>query len=382
MAELVEIVPWQESPPLMEKLRECVATSDNFRAWMQMPEWVTFRWRPFTKIFIATLRDSQSGDLLAVTPLVEHKEPLGFSIAGQGLATVRVSGLLLNGNVPLFPCSDEYYEALCRAALEMPSVDCLYILGVPKISPFWRFLTKAQKTHPQWLFYTPGYECYRYFYIDMTTSYDEYLRKFKATTRQKFRGRLRQLEKEVGGRLDLVRVRDAADVPQFLAAAHAIAKKSWQRGLIGFDVDQPANRQDLLESMARQGVLRSYLLRSGEKVFAFLVGFQSNGVYYAHETAFDEAYACTRFSPGQLLFYLVIKDCFEINKPNIFHFGPGEYWYKGLFANQSGEEVAIMILKNSAANRVKVTAHRLFRKSIEMIKSGIAGKVPATQKRS
>ena len=121
--------------------------------------------------------------------------------------------------------------------------------------------------------------------------------------------------------------------------------------------------------MARQGILRSYLLRSGEKIFASLIGFQVNGVYYAAETAFDESYAGTRFSPGQTLFYLAIKDCFEINKPSIFYFGSGEYWYKHLFANKMGEEVDAIILKYSVANRAKVLAHNSLQKIIQMIKA-------------
>ena len=311
-----------------------------------MPEWVDYRWRPFTKTYVATLRDTRSGDLLAVTPLVEGEYLLRFSSAGWEIGTIRFNGLLLNGNVPLFPPSDEYYEALCHAALAMPSVDCLYMLGVPKTSPFWSFLTKAREVYPQWLIYTPQFESNRYLYIDMTMSYDEYLSKFKSKTLQTFRRKLRLLEKEGGGKLELLRVRSADEVSQFLVAAHAIAKKSWQRHLIDLKVDQPARRQELLESMARQGVLRSYLLRSGETIIAFLVGFQLNGIFYFHETAFDPEYE--RFSPGQSLLYLTIKDCFETDKPNIFHFGTGESYYKHLFANRVGEEVTIMILRNSA----------------------------------
>jgi Acetyltransferase (GNAT) domain len=367
MAVVVEIVPWQELPPLAKKLQECVANSDNFRAWMQIPEWLTFRWKPLTKILIAALRDAQTGDLLAVTPLIEHKDQLRCSIVGRGI-NLGVSGLLLAGGLPAFPNSDEYYEALCRDVLAIQSVDCLYVTS-PKTSSFWRFLAKAQQAHSRdWLLYTPR-DCYRYFYIDMRTSYHEYLCKFKGTTRQKLRGKLRQLEKATGGRLELLRICDAADTPQFIAAAQTIAEKSWQRRLMGFHVDQPRNRQHFLESMARQGVLRSYLLMSGEKLLAFLIGFQLNGMYYAHETAFDNSYAGSRFSPGQLLFYLTIKDCFEMNKPSMFYFGPGEYWYKNLFSNQIGEEVDVMILRNSVANRTKVMAHRSFRKIIQMIRT-------------
>jgi hypothetical protein len=382
MAGLVEIIPWQESAHLLEKLRESATASDSYRAWMQLPEWVAFRWRPVTNTFIATLRDVPSGGLLAATPLVEHNDPLRFSIAGQELGTFEIKGLLMNGGVPAFPHSECYYEALCQAALAMPSVDCLHVSSLPKISPFWRFLMHSQHTHPEWLFYMPGFDYYRYFYIDMNMSYQDYLHKFKPTTLQKFRNRLRQLEKLVGGRVDLVSIRDPAEVSQFLAVAHSIAEKSWQRSLLGLNVDQPAARRELLESMARQGVLRSYLLRLGEKFVAFLIGFQSNGVYYTHETAFDQYYAGTRFSPGQLLFYLSIKDCFERDKAKIFYLGPGEYWYKNLFSNQSGEEVGIMILKNNAENQAKVMAHRIFRASINLVKRQLDPETQAAIRRA
>ena len=202
-----------------------MTASDNFRACLQTPEWVSYRWRPFTKTYVATLRDTRSGDLLAVTPLVEGEYRLSFSSAGWKIGTIRFNGLLLNGNVPLFPPSDEYYEALCHAALAMPSVDCLYTLGVPKTSPFWAFLTKARKAYPQLLSYTPEFEFNRYLYIDMTMSYDEYLSKFKSKTLKNRKRQLRLLEEEVGGSVELVRVRSTDDARQFLAAADAIAKE-------------------------------------------------------------------------------------------------------------------------------------------------------------
>jgi CelD/BcsL family acetyltransferase involved in cellulose biosynthesis len=368
MATRVEIVSLQESPALLQKWREYVRTSDNFRACLQIPEWVYYRWKSCTKTFLATLRDSHTGDLLAVTPLVENKCPLLFSIAGRELATIRVSGLLLNGNVPLFPPSDDSYDALCQAALDMP-IDCLYMLGVPKTSPFWDFLTRARERHQGWLFYTPYFDSNRYLYIDMAISYDKYLSEFKAKTLQTIRRKLRLLEKEVGGKLGVKRIRSPNDVPQFLTEAHAIAKKSWQKQLIDFDVDQPVGRQALLESMAQLGVLRSYVLGSSEKVVAYLIGFQLNGLFYFHEMAFDGAYG--RFSPGLCMLYHIIKDCFEIDKPNIFHFGTGEMAYKSLFANRSGDEVTIMIFRKTFTNRAKVGAHQIFRKSIDAIKSRI-----------
>jgi hypothetical protein len=102
----VEIVPLQGSACLVEKWRECVTKADNFRAWMQTPEWLDFHWRPYAKTYLAMLRDGPSGDPIAVTPLVEKACPLQFSIAGRVLAKIPINGVLVIGNVPLFPPSD------------------------------------------------------------------------------------------------------------------------------------------------------------------------------------------------------------------------------------------------------------------------------------
>jgi hypothetical protein len=240
------------------------------------------------------------------------------------------------------------------------------MLGVPTSSPFWQFLLQT-RDDPRWLVYTPGQSRHRYLYIDMSMSYGEYLGKFKTRTLQTFRRKLRLLEKELGSRLELARVCSPDHVAYFLACARPIAEKSWQRHLIDLDVDQPADRQGVLESMAREGMLRSYLLRSGDRILAFLVGFQLNGSFYFHETAYDSAWA--RFSPGQSLLYLIIKDCFEVDAPQRFYFGTGEAYYKHLFANRVGDEVTLMILKRNAANHAKIMSHQLFRKSIELLRS-------------
>jgi hypothetical protein len=365
MAVRVDVVPWRESPALLDKWRECVATSDNFRACLQVPEWVDYRWKPFTSVYMASLRDAQTDELFAVTPLVENEYRLRFSSAGLNLGSINLKGFLLNGNIPLFPNSHEYYEALCDGVLGIPWVECIYMLGVPTSSPFWKYLTKAPELHSRWLHYTPYLRPAKYLFIDMAMSYDEYLRKFKSKTRQTFARKLRHLEKESGGNLELVRVSTVEQVESFLRAAHAIAKVTWQHHLVDLDVDQPAQREEVLQSMARRGLLRCYLLRSKGQPIAFLIGFQTNDLFYFHETGFDPSYA--DLSPGLVLLNLVIKDCFENEKPSVFHFGTGESYYKNLLANRSGEEHTILIIRNNSRFRAKIAAHRLFIKSTELL---------------
>jgi lauroyl/myristoyl acyltransferase len=164
-----------------------------------------------------------------------------------------------------------------------------------------------------------------------------------------------------------VRVRASTDVASFLAAAQKIATKTWQRNLIGLDISDAAGRQQLLEQMAEQGMLRCYLLEVGGQAIAFEVAFQINGIFYFYEGGYDVAWA--RFSPGQTMIYQVIQDCFEFDRPRICYFGPGMAYYKDLFANKVAEEVTLIIVKNKIANRAKIMAHYLFRSTLHAMKS-------------
>jgi hypothetical protein len=325
---------------------------------------VRYRWKPRANVLLAVLRETATNALLGVTPLVENKYDLPLSVGSKTLGNVHLNGLLLNGNVPLFPASAQSYETLCDAALNMPAVDCLYMLGVPTSSQFWQFLADAQ-TYQRWLFYSPQPES-RYYYINMPHSYNEYCAQFKPKMLKNIHRELRLLESGARGHLDLVRVTDLDQVPSFLAEAGRVAEKSWQRHLVDLHLDANADRRELLEATALQGILRCYLQKCGHHPCAFVIGWQLNGLFYFHETAYDPAWA--PYSPGKSLLHLIIRDCFETNRPTIFHFGPGEAPYKKWLANSVGHETTLILLKRNAVNRAKIRVHRLFRKGVDVLK--------------
>lgn len=369
MTVSVELMPHDDlvPPNISARWQECVRTSSDFRACLQTPEWFGYRWNSPAKRYLAVLWDSENPTPLGVTPIVRNTYSVPFSLAGRSIGAVSFEGVLLNGNVPLFPAQGEHYRKLCNSILSMPTTECLYMLGVPTSSPFWKFLGEWRKENPDLLFYLPGHERNRYFYIDMPKSHEAYLKKFKAKTVQTFRRKMRLLEKATGAPIELEKIVDAGQVSAFLSTARQISNKSWQRWLVGIEMDQSANRQELLESFAQQGVLRCYVLKSNNHPLAYAIGFQFNKVMYFQSTAYDPNWA--QFSPGQSLLYLMIKDCFESRKPEIFHFGTGEAHYKELFSNQTGDEVTLMVLKRTFANRAKISCHTLFRKGLGAIKS-------------
>jgi hypothetical protein len=257
MAAVVEIIPWlQDSDsPIEKQWRELTRTSNNLSACLATPEWLLYRWKPRANVFLAVLRERTTNVLLGVTPMVQNKHefPL-FSFGTKVLYKVSLNGLLLNGGVPLFCASDQGYESLCEAALNMPKIDCLYLFGVPTTSEFGEFLAR-ENNHQQWLRHSVKPQK-KYFYINMMKTYDEYCAQFNPKVFRNIRRELRLLESESGGHLDLIRVTAPDQVPFFLAEAPLIAEKSWQHNLIDLHFNAPGGRRELLESMALQGVLR------------------------------------------------------------------------------------------------------------------------------
>ena len=313
------------------------------------------------------LRDSNNDSPVAATPLVQNNYSLVFSIAGKKLGQCSVAGYLILGNVPLLPESDPAYIALLEQLMADRSVESVQMMGVPNCSRFWKFLEEVEKSTRAYIFYKPEQPSHRYYWIELPSSFEEYAKKFNSKERYNLKRELSLLQKQAGIPLELMRVSNADQVATFLANSRSVAEKSWQRHLVGLEVNQSGTRQELLESMARQGILRSYQLKAGGKVCAYAVGFQFGGVFYFYETAYDDLYA--KCSPGKCLVNLILHDLFQADPPRIFYFGPGDASYKKWFANRSDDEVTLLILKNTVANRAKVLAHRTFRRCVEMSKA-------------
>jgi hypothetical protein len=176
--------------------RRCARTSSNFRACLQTPEWFSYRWQGASNRYLAILRENDD-KVLAVTPLVRNGFDLRISISKLSIGGVRLEGVLINGNVPLFPERDTYYQGLCEAILAIPLVDCVYVLGVPLAEPFAEFLKCARQKRYGWLLYMPEQRTQKYFYIDMRGSFSQYLTKFSAKTLKKIRYRIPAIERRL-----------------------------------------------------------------------------------------------------------------------------------------------------------------------------------------
>ena len=351
------------SSEICAKWREAISQSANFRVALQTPEWAAYRSGFAGRLTLCIMR-TQEGGIVGVTPLLENSHSLGFSVGRKSLLNVPAKGLLLMGNLPLMPAEarESFFEALAAKT----TCDSVHILGIPRGAEFDTFL-QSLGTHREspWLFYRLE-PSQRYYYIQMLGSLEEYVKQFGSKARYNLKREAKLLKARGGGELELARITRPEQVGAFLQEARAIASKSWQKFLVGLALDESANRQELLTSMAIQGILRAYVLRCGGIPCAYGIGFQLNGIFYFYETAYDEEWS--NVSPGKVMIYLLLQDLFAHEPPHTFYFGPGDAHYKRWFANASGDEVTWLVLRKTFSNRVKIAVHRGFRSLVERLK--------------
>jgi hypothetical protein len=176
--------------------------------------------------------------------------------------------------------------------------------------------------------------------IRFPESPDAYWSQFSSKTRSTFRRKTRKI-----GAITFERITRADQVADFLEAAHAISRNSWQTERLGLRVHNDEVERRQLETLAEKGALRSYLLRKEGCPAAFLVGNQFRGYFNYEEVGYDRNLA--QDSPGQVLLVQAIDDLLEHDSPAWLDFGGGDADYKRLFANHRSSSGNVLLVPRS-----------------------------------
>ena len=168
--------------------------------------------------------------------------------------------------------------------------------------------------------------------LDLSGSFDEYLRAMSSDTRYNLLRRKRKLEEHAGAGLELLCFTRPDQVADLLERVDAIHGQSWQAATFGRSNRATKAERGRLEHLSAEGWMRSYVLQSGGTSVAFVVGFQYKGTFHHEETAYDRAWA--GWGPGSVLNLMLIEDLFRENPPSVLDFGFGDNEYKRIFSNR------------------------------------------------
>jgi GNAT superfamily N-acetyltransferase len=356
---------------LRQKWEQLLESSDNLDLLYQYPQWFDHLVATDpndTRLLLGVVKND-TGILTGISPIRVGRYSLKFDISSYALWKTNLRTAFILGSQPLLPPDERLYDRLFTALWEnLPECDCIYMDTVPTESFLWQYLDKSKWLLELWIPHVvDGIQNHHALLLPPT--FEEYLSKFKSKTRNTFKRKVKRLREQGGGRLEMLRVDSEDQVQAFLEGAASVARHSWQQKRLGTRIDNSRQHSENLTDLAGRGILRSYLLICGDKSCAFLLGYQFRGVYHYVEVAYDQSFS--KFSPGTVLLYLLIEDLTYHNPPNRVNFGIGHASYKQEFGNVHFKDASVLLLRKNIPNKIRQSAHSLFRSCISTIKRQI-----------
>jgi len=281
-----------------------------------------------------------------------HPTPIDFTIGARRLLVVQRS---------LATWSFGLDQVLSRSLPDAPASgpDGLRVLSAPTCQ-----LPAIAAHYPG--FVAGGRQDYRRHYIDMTTSFADYLAQFSGKTRSTLRRKARKLAEETGG-YSISEHRTPTEIETFLAAALPLSARTYQARLLDAGLpDSPAARRAMIEA-AEDDRMRAFLLHAGGHPIAYLSLPVVNGtLIYAH-LGYDPDHA--RLSPGTVLQMDALERLFAEGRFCWFDFTEGEGAHKAMFGTGSAACSSLVLLRPTLANRALLGARGAFDAGVAQAKA-------------
>jgi hypothetical protein len=191
-------------------------------------------------------------------------------------------------------------------------------------------------------------------HTDLHGTFESYLGKFSAKTRNTLRRKVKHLHGQGAGS-GLREYREPGDMPEFHRLARMVSALTYQERLL--DAGLPDGEEFLVElqELAREDRVRGYLLFLREEPIAYLYCPAEDGVLLYSHLGFDPKHAS--FSPGTVLQYLAFEALFKERTFHAFDFTEGEGAHKKLFATHATQCADILYLSPGAGSLLWVCLH-------------------------
>jgi len=201
-----------------------------------------------------------------------------------------------------------------------------------------------------------SYRGKRYFVDLSSRSFDAYLAKFSAKTRNTLKRKMRHFEEFSGGVIDLRCYRSSTEMAEFCTHAIAVSRVSYQ-GKIGFGFPDTREFRNHVLDEAVKGRVSGFVLMHKNRPVAYVFCRISGDIITYSIPGYDPEFV--RVSPGTVLMYAILQQLFEDENSRIFDFG-GQAWdYKALFATGYVGYVKVAWFPKSAKNLTLVMLHYL-----------------------
>ncbi len=220
---------------------------------------------------------------------------------------------------------------------------------------------------------------YRRHYIDMSSSFADYMARFSGKTRSTLRRKAKKLAEETGG-YTVTEHRSPAQIETFLDAALPLSARTYQARLLDAGLPDTAEARRAMLEAAEADRMRGFLLHAGGEAIAYLsLPVTGTTLVYAH-LGYDPAWA--RLSPGTVLQMDALEQLFGEARYRWFDFTEGDGAHKAMFGTHSAGCSSLLLLEPTLANRTLLGARDAFDAGISGAKvlaarSGALGRIRA-----
>ena len=296
---------------LLPEWRELFAHCDDATPF-QSPSWMLAWIEAFSPSRLIAVELRHQGRLVGLAPLLVYPRGSEQVLAFAGGGVSDYLGWLINGDGG--PRSD---EVLCALLCSVQDVPDWTVLDLTDLRQDHRALRSALEQAEQ-----PHDVC---FVLELPTSREELLNTFSKKQRANIRYARSRLERAGGGTFELANSETLTSALDELFTLHA---NRWQAaGEAGVLYDPAVQRFHRIAAPAllREGLLRLYQLRVGQRTIAVIYSLFFRDTAYCYIQGFDPAFA--ELSPGTLLMFHVIEDAAH-HGISRFDFLRGEEAYK------------------------------------------------------
>ena len=359
-----------ENVDCKKQWQDLVKTSNNVYAPFQSPEWVESLKFLSEEAYVCFLYNP-SNVLEGIAPISIKNHKIKFDISARTFFHFSIQTIKFIGSTPLLKDNLDTYRIFFDLVKQhFPKIDGFYFDSVPTSSYIWKSFLQTSQTKDQYLLHIP--EGLRGHYgLSFPESFENFLNGLSKNRRKDFKKRLKKFAQENSENLSpLLRVDKSEQVEDFIQAATEISRQSWQNDTIGNRITENRFNKARLLELAKQGILRSYVLYCNQTPCAFRLGYQLDDKYYGFESGYNVKFK--DISPGKMMTLKMLEDFSKERPPTSVDFGVGEAQWKKDFCNYTREDASVFLLKRSLRHKLITKLQVIYYGLIEYAKKRLS----------
>lgn len=285
---------------ILSAWRELLSVSTSAEKVYQSPEFFDFLTDTNNgndHIEVLAIRHSDSKQIAGIIPIRFRTQSFRYSLGSKSLAEPAVEVITLLGSTPLISDAAGGFEALLKYLFTTyPACDAISMPALSFDSVWHTYVQCSPVIYKEYRCYVlEGWrECHL---IPLARSFDEYLQRFSSKKRFNLKRQIRLLREFSGADLQLDRIEHTDQIPALIAARESMVPAEWLASLLGPKVYQ---------GLARQALFLSYILRSGDRMYATIIATRSEKKLLIHNIYYHADVA--HLSAGISILYMVIED--------------------------------------------------------------------------